>query len=166
MAVESALIKFVKEKFPNFVISTHSFRNDDTIVIRKEGLKQVMTFLKTDKNTLFNMLVDITAVDNLGSEPRFEVIYHILSLTLKLRLRIKVPVEEMEAEVDSITSIWPGANWFEREVFDMFGIIFKNHPDLKRILMYDEFEGHPLRKDFPLKKQFPRIQMREVKTKY
>jgi NADH-quinone oxidoreductase subunit C len=166
MAVQSTLIKTIKEKFPAAVVSFHSFRNDDTIVIKKDNLKEIMLFLKNDKEMQFNMLIDVTAVDYLGSEPRFEVVYHLLSLPLKQRLRIKVPLEESEAELESITSIYPGANWFEREVYDMFGIKFKNHPNLKRLLMYDEFEGHPLRKDFPLKKQYPRIPMREVKTKY
>lgn len=166
MSIETALIKLIKEKFPQYIIATHSFRNDDTIVIQKDALKQVMTFLKTDKLTQFDMLIDVTAVDHLDSEQRFEVVYHLLSLPLKQRLRVKVPLTEQETTVDSVTGIWPGANWFEREVFDMFGITFVGHPDLKRILMYNEFKGHPLRKDYPLKKQQPRVPLRDVKTKY
>ena len=166
MSVETALIKLIKEKFSQYIISTHSFRNDDTIVINKEALKQVMSFLKNDKITQFDMLIDVTAVDYLGSAPRFEVVYHLLSIPLRQRLRVKVPITEEDPVLDSVTNVWPGANWFEREVFDMFGIRFSGHPYLKRILMYEQFEGHPLRKDYPLKKQQPIVPLRDVKTKY
>jgi len=88
---------------------------------------------------------------------RFAVVYHFYSMAHKHRLRLVVPVEEADAAVDSLCSLWPGANWLEREVWDMFGIAFRGHPDLKRILMYDEFEGHPLRKDYPVKKRQPLI---------
>ena len=91
------------------------------------------------------------------AESRFAVVYHFYSVAHKHRLRIVVPVEEADAEVDSLTSLWPGANWLEREVWDMFGISFKGHPDLRRILMYEEFEGHPLRKDYPVNKRQPLI---------
>ena len=90
-------------------------------------------------------------------QSRFTVVYHFYSMAHKHRLRLVVPVEEAAAEVDSVTSLWPGANWFEREVWDMFGINFRGHPDLKRILMYEGFEGHPLRKDYPVKKRQPLI---------
>jgi NADH-quinone oxidoreductase subunit C len=88
---------------------------------------------------------------------RFAVVYHFYSMAHKHRLRLVVPVEEADAVVDSLCSLWPGANWLEREVWDMFGIVFRGHPDLKRILMYDGFEGHPLRKDYPVKKRQPLI---------
>ncbi len=88
---------------------------------------------------------------------RFEVVYHFFSLPLKRRIRLKVPVEESKPEVDSLVPLWAAANWFEREVWDMFGIRFRGHPDLKRILMYPEFEGHPLRKDYPVNKRQPLI---------
>jgi NADH-quinone oxidoreductase subunit C len=88
---------------------------------------------------------------------RFAVVYHFFSTTHKHRLRLVVPVEESDPEVDSLTPLWPGANWLEREVWDMFGIVFRGHPDLRRILMYEEFEGHPLRKDYPVNKRQPLI---------
>ncbi len=91
-------------------------------------------------------------------EGRFVVVYHFFSTTHKHRLRLVVPVEETVAEVDSLSSLWPGADWYEREVWDMFGIRFTGHPNLKRILMYDEFEGHPLRKDYPVKKRQPLVE--------
>ena len=90
-------------------------------------------------------------------QSRFTVVYHFFSIAHKHRLRLVVPVDEADAEVDSLTSLWPGANWLEREVWDMFGIRFRGHPDLKRILMYEGFEGHPLRKDYPVKKRQPLI---------
>ena len=90
-------------------------------------------------------------------QSRFTVVYHFYSMVHKHRLRLVVPVEEADAEVDSLTSLWPGADWLEREVWDMFGISFRGHPDLKRILMYEGFEGHPLRKDYPVKKRQPLI---------
>ncbi len=90
-------------------------------------------------------------------QSRFTVVYHFFSTAHKHRLRLVVPVEESVAEVDSLTDLWPGANWLEREVWDMFGIVFRGHPELKRILMYEEFEGHPLRKDYPVKKRQPLI---------
>ena len=89
--------------------------------------------------------------------PRFVVVYHLFSLSRKHRLRLEVPLEEADAEVDSVTSLWAGANWLEREVWDMFGIRFRGHPNLKRILMYDDFVGHPLRKDYPVNKRQPLI---------
>ena len=90
-------------------------------------------------------------------QSRFAVVYHFYSMAHKHRLRLVIPVEEADAEVDSLSSLWPGANWLEREVWDMFGINFRGHPDLKRILMYEEFEGHPLRKDYPVNKRQPLI---------
>ena len=90
-----------------------------------------------------------------ATSARFEVVYHFFSLPLKARIRVKVPVEEGQPEVDSLTSLWAGANWFEREVWDMFGIRFRGHPHLKRLLMYAEFEGHPLRKDYPVNRRRP-----------
>jgi NADH-quinone oxidoreductase subunit C len=104
----------------------------------------------------FDMLADLSAVDYLGQEPRFELVYHLNSIQKNIRLRIKSPITEGE-EADSVVSLWPIANWLEREVWDMFGIKFKNHPDLRRLLMYEEFEGHPLRKDYPINKRQPRV---------
>jgi NADH-quinone oxidoreductase subunit C len=101
----------------------------------------------------------LTAVDDLCEErlPRFDVVYHFYSLEKNHRVRIKAGVDEREPEIDSISAIWPIADWFEREVWDMFGIKFKGHPNLKRILMYEEFQGHPLRKDYPVTKRQPLI---------
>ncbi|PIQ86654.1 MAG: NADH-quinone oxidoreductase subunit C [Candidatus Omnitrophica bacterium CG11_big_fil_rev_8_21_14_0_20_45_26] len=153
------VLEILTKQFPEKIIETHDFRGDETALIQKDALLLIMKFLKTDIRLDFNMLMDLTAVDYLwmGKKPRFEVVYHLYSLALKHRLRIKVPIEQKDALVDSIVSLWPAANWYEREVWDMFGIRFQNHPDLKRILLYEGFDGHPLRKDYPINKRQPLI---------
>ena len=185
----SPLIEAVKERFPQAVASSHTFRGDATLVLRRESLLEVAQFIKDDPAFKMNFLVDLTAVDysTFGRRPtpaffassgvsvglnnlvpdedpwpgppdeRFTVVYHFYSMTHKHRLRLVVPVEESVAEVDSVSSLWPAANWFEREVWDMFGITFRGHPDLKRILMYEGFDGHPLRKDYAVKRRQPLI---------
>jgi NADH-quinone oxidoreductase subunit C len=102
-------------------------------------------------------MMDITAVDYFGQTPRFEVVYHLYSLAFNRRIRIKARVAESDCSMDSVVPLWPSANWFEREVYDMYGITFTNHPELRRILLYEEFQGHPLRKDYPIKKRQPLI---------
>ncbi len=149
------LIPKLKERFEHIIEETHNFRGDETVVIKREGALEFFSYLKKDLQ--FEFLMDVTAVDYKGREPRFEVVYHLYSFTNNNRLRVKIRVAESDPVVDSMVPIWSGANWFEREVYDMFGIKFRGHPDLRRILMYDEFQGHPLRKDYPLKKRQPRI---------
>lgn len=149
--------ELLKETFPEDVLETCWPQGDATAVVRREAIRRVMDFLKNDPRLRFNLLVDITAVDYLGRKPRFDVVYHLLSLSFKNRLRIKIRVEEANPEVDSLTPLWGNANWLEREVWDMFGIRFTGHPNLKRILMYEEFQGHPLRKDYPIQKRQPLI---------
>ncbi len=154
----------VQEQFPQAVIETHAFRGDETVIIRADALRAVAKFLKTNAELDFNFLMDLTAVDYLfyaggriQKECRFEVVYHFLSLKHNHRLRIKVPIAEANPEVDTLSDLWPSANWYEREVWDMFGIRFKGHPNLKRILMYEEFQGHALRKDYAFDKRQPLI---------
>ena len=106
------------------------------------------------------MLLDLTCVDFMGDEMRFEMVYHLFSITNNNRLRIKIRLPEKDPAIDSLTPLWKNANWLEREVYDMFGIHFTGHPYLKRLFMYDGFEGHPLRKDYPLRKRQPIIPMR------
>jgi NADH-quinone oxidoreductase subunit C len=136
------------ERFPDQVEETLSFKGDDTVVLKRDTLLLVMQFLRDDPDMSFDFLMDVTAVDWLGREPRFEVVYHLYSSAKNHRLRVKTKVPEDEPEVETVTGIWKGANWFEREVWDMYGIKINGHPDLRRILMYEEFEGHPLRKDY------------------
>jgi NADH-quinone oxidoreductase subunit C len=150
-------LNILKEQYPEDVLETLLPQGDATAIIRPESLIKVFEFLKTDPRLLFDILVDITAIDYLEREPRFSVVYHLLSLPFNRRLRLKVPVDAGEPVLESLTLLWGSANWLEREVWDMFGIQFSGHPDLKRILMYDGFEGHPLRKDYPYRKRQPRI---------
>jgi NADH-quinone oxidoreductase subunit C len=129
--------------------------------VKREHSLEVMRKLRDHERFLFNMLIDITCVDWLGSrQPRFEVVYQLLSLTYNHRLVLKIAVLEEQPEVDSVRRLWPAANFLEREVWDMFGIKFTGHGDLRRILMYDEFIGHALRKDYPLKMKQPRVKLR------
>jgi NADH-quinone oxidoreductase subunit C len=126
-------------------------QNDNLIIyVKNADLIKFLTFLKTDKNLSFKVLLDVFGADFLGKKhPRFEVIYNLLSLKLNNRLTVKVEIDENET-VATASTVFKSANWFEREVFDMYGIVFSGHPDLRRILTDYGFEGHPLRKDFPL----------------
>ncbi|MDH3258886.1 MAG: NADH-quinone oxidoreductase subunit C [Deltaproteobacteria bacterium] len=148
MSQESSLLSLLKKRFADDVLETHSFKGDDTAVVKKDKILDVLQFLRDDPGTFFDFLMDVTAVDWLGKEPRFEVVYHLYSSKNNHRIRVKTHVPEENAEIETATGIWKGANWFEREVWDMYGIRIKGHPDLRRILMYDGFEGHPLRKDY------------------
>jgi NADH-quinone oxidoreductase subunit C len=150
-------LNLLKEKYPEDVLETIMPQGDATAVIRPESLTRIIEFLKKDPSLQFDFLVDITAIDYLEKKPRFSVVYHLLSLPFNRRLRLKVPVDDGETALDSLTPWWGAANWLEREVWDMFGIRFDGHPDLKRILMYEGFEGHPLRKDYPIRRRQPRI---------
>ncbi len=212
----ASLIQAVKDRFPDGVKASHSYRGDATVIVGREFLLEVARTLKEDPAFQMSFLMDLTAVDfstfgakrspaffsNSGvavspspefpdedpwpgppvshpsagaalgapaSHPsagaalgapgpaHFVVVYHFYSLPLKHRLRLEVPVEEDDAEVDSLSSLWAGADWLEREVWDMFGIRFRGHQNLKRILMYEGFAGHPLRKDYPVNKRQPLI---------
>ncbi|MBI1746942.1 MAG: NADH-quinone oxidoreductase subunit C [Acidobacteria bacterium] len=157
MTAESITIRRLKEAFGSHIRETHAYRGDDTVVIDREALVNVATLLKQDADLEYSFLIDITAVDYLKTDkaPRFEVVYHFFSLPHKQRVRIKVPLAADDLEIDSLVPLWPGANWYEREVYDMFGVRFRGHPNLKRILLYEEFEGHPLRKDYPYNKRQP-----------
>jgi len=186
------LAERVQQQFSQWVIGTHQYRGDQTVVLKREGLLAVCQVLRGDVALVFDVLMDLSCVDYLtfgqapassptlrtpsplpyfmtptpttetwqrqaAQECRFEVVYHLYSLSLNHRLRLKVPVTEADPVVDSVTSLWQSANWFEREVWDMFGIRFTGHPNLKRILMYESFQGHALRKDYPVNKRQPII---------
>ncbi|HJL72565.1 MAG TPA: NADH-quinone oxidoreductase subunit C [Nitrospinaceae bacterium] len=148
----------VKSKFTSIVIDSHNFRGDQTLTVKKGSELKLFTFLRDDPELDFNFLMDLTAVDYMDrKDERFEMVYHLFSLKHNGRLRIKIPVSEDNCTIDSICSIWKTANWYEREVWDLYGIKFNNHPDMRRILLYEEFKGHPLRKDYPIKKRQPLI---------
>ena len=125
-------------------------RNELTIGVRRENTREACAVLKDAAELQYNFFSDLTCVDWYPSEPRFEVVYHLLSIPRKSRVRLKVQLAGDDARIESITSLWPAANYFEREVFDLFGVHFDGHPYLRRIMMPDNWEGHPLRKDYPV----------------
>ena len=125
-------------------------RDEMTIYVDRALIREACALLRDDPNCPFNYLSDITAVDWYPSEPRFEVVYHLFSITKRERVRLKVKLAGDMPALDSVTPVWPGANYFEREVFDLFGVRFNGHPYLRRLLMPENWEGYPLRKDYPV----------------
>lgn len=125
-------------------------RDELTIWIDRDLIREACAILRDDSACPFDYLCDVTAVDWFPSQPRFEVVYHLLSLSKKERVRLKARLDDESPVLESVTSVWPAANYFEREVFDLFGIRFTGHPRLERLLMPDDWEGHPLRKDYPV----------------
>jgi NADH-quinone oxidoreductase subunit C len=125
-------------------------RDEMSIYVERSSIRDACVLLRDDADCPFNYLADITCVDWFPSEPRFEVVYHLLSITKKERVRLKVRLEGSSPALDSVTQVWPAANYFEREVFDLFGVRFAGHPYLRRLLMPEDWEGHPLRKDYPV----------------
>jgi NADH-quinone oxidoreductase subunit C len=163
--MSKALQELVVSRFKASVLSTHAQHGDETVVLAPSAWKAAHVFLRNDPLSRCDMLTDLTVVDFPDREPRFEVVSHVYSLSLGHRLRVKSSVGDSEgdgAAIDSLTSLWASANWQEREAYDMFGVRFVGHPDLRRILLYPEFEGHPLRKDYPAQKIQPLIPFREV----
>src|SRR5690348_13856076 len=136
-------------------------RGDAVLVLDRAALPDALRALRDHPDARFEQLSDLTVVDYLGRAPRFEVIYQLYSISLNHRLRVKVPVAEDDPVVPTASEIWKSANWAEREAWDMFGIRFAGHPDLRRILMYPEFRGHPLRKDFPVNERQPLVPERD-----
>ena len=152
------VIEQLREKFGDALLEEAESENGVVVVVDKEKSYALLEYLKTE--LAYSFLVDVTAVDNSNLESelmkynyaRFMVVYHLYTYQGETpRLRVKVPVHEKELKIQSVTDLWKGANWLERETYDMFGIDFEGHPDLRRILMPDDFEGHPLQKDYPLR---------------
>jgi NADH-quinone oxidoreductase subunit C len=177
------LIGLLRAEKAAAVLGSHSFAGDATVLVRREHLLDVAALLRDDPRFAMNMLIDVTGTDFLtfpaelrsavspvdaesGLDPedlpRFEVVYHFLSLQHRHRLRLKVMASEDDLNVPSLTPLWIAANWGEREVWDMYGVRFDGHPELRRVLMYEEFEGHPLRKDYPLRGYQPLVQMPDL----
>ena len=149
------LIDKLKEKFGADILEAGSPLGEDTIVINRDKASEVFRALHDEGDFGFELLVDVTAVDWPERHPRFDVVYQLKTIALKHRLRVKIQVDAGDAWVPSVQPIWKSADWLERECFDMFGIEFRGHPDLRRILLYDTFVGHPLRKDYPFQKRQP-----------
>jgi NADH-quinone oxidoreductase subunit C len=158
------VLELLKAEFGDKVLETHSQFGDDTAVVEPSAWRDVATFLRDDPRCAMDMFIDITAVDYPDREPRFEVVCHLRSLEKGHRIRIKARVGDEGGEnvaIASLTPVYKGADWFERECYDLFGVTFVGHPDLRRILMYEEFKGHPLRKDYPAQKAQPLVEYRK-----
>jgi len=148
MAENNRAVVKLKERFADALLEAKEFRGEVTVTVKKESILEVLKCLRDDLR--YNFLTDVTAVDYLGQEPRFMVVYHLMSIPNKDRIRIKAPLAEADCSIDSATALWNSANWLERETYDLMGVRFNNHPNLVRILMTDDWVGHPLRKDYPL----------------
>jgi NADH-quinone oxidoreductase subunit C len=147
MSVQVAVDR-LKAQFGETVLAVNEFRGETTVVVKKDAIVAVCAFLKKDLG--FNFLTDLCAIDYLDQAPRFMMVYQLYNIATHQRLRIKAAVEEGDARIDTVSCVWATANWLERECFDLMGIVFNNHPDPRRILMPDDWVGHPLRKDYPL----------------
>jgi NADH-quinone oxidoreductase subunit C len=161
--VSQYVLDKLKARFGTSILQTHSDFGDDTAVVEPSQWKSVCRYLREEPTLDFDLPVDLCGVDYPDRMPRMEVVMHLYSIAQRHRIRLKARVgdEDMQgAELDSVASIWPGMNWLEREVWDMSGVRFNGHPDLRRILMYPEFEGHPLQKSYPADRTQPLVPYR------
>lgn len=149
-AAVGAVVEALRAALPEAVQETAEFRGETTVIVARERILEALTFLRDRAAPRFAVLTDLTALDRLPAEPRFEVVYLLMSLDPPVRIRVKAGLPGDDPEIATATTLWPAADWQEREVYDFFGIRFRAHPNLTRILMPDDWEGHPLRKDFPL----------------
>ncbi|MEW6731817.1 MAG: NADH-quinone oxidoreductase subunit C [Acidobacteriota bacterium] len=151
-SVAAQAVELIKERFPDAIEEIKEQHGEVSLYVKRDRLVELCRYLRDDPKLQFNLLSDLTGVDwGLEASPRFEVVYQLRSLPHRLRLRLKVRVDEEQCHVPTITPVWQTANWHERETFDLFGIRFDGHPDLRKILTPEDLEGHPLRKDFPLR---------------
>lgn len=148
--MNDSILEKIKQHAGEALIHTNEFRGEFTVVVKKEEIARLCTFLRDDEQLKFDSLRDICGADYYRPDDRFEVVYNLYSLKTNFRLRLKVRVDESDLHVPTVTGVWAGADWMEREAYDMYGILFDGHPDLRRIYMPEEFEHYPLRKDFPL----------------
>lgn len=143
-----AIVEKLKAKFSSEVIDVVEFREETTVTVKKEKIVEICTFMRDIGG--YNLLCDLCSVDYLGQAPRYMVVYNLYNITTKERIRLKAPVEEQGAQIDTVSTVWGTANWMERECWDLMGIDFVGHPDLRRIMLPDDWVGHPLRKDYPV----------------
>jgi NADH-quinone oxidoreductase subunit C len=148
--VNQRVLDTLKAQFGEAILEATEFRGELTVVVPKERIVEVCRFLKSDPELRYDLLSDLCGIDMYTPVKRFGVVYNLYSLKNKHRIRLKTFTEEEDPRVPTVTSVWATANWHERETYDMFGIVFDGHPDLRRIYMPEEFEHYPLRKDFPL----------------
>jgi NADH-quinone oxidoreductase subunit C len=145
-------------QFPNGeVMETGTAHGDEWARIRPDAWAAVCLYLRDDPSTAMEMMTDLTVVDRFSTEPRFDVVLFLYSVSLKHRVRLYAGVPEEAPVLDTLCPLWPAADWWEREAYDLYGVRFKGHPDLRRLLMYPEFVGHPLRKDYPKEKRQPLV---------
>lgn len=151
----------------NAIEEVIEFRGETTVVVARKNLRSLAERCRNDQKLQFNLLTDATCVDRFPIEPRYELNYHLVSIPLRQKVRIRVRLSGNDPVVDSLVPVWLGANWLEREVFDLFGIQFTGHPDLRRILLPDDWEGYPLRKDFPVEgyRDIPAIATRYTRSR-
>jgi NADH-quinone oxidoreductase subunit C len=148
----SEIAEKVKEHFPEEIVEITNFRDQVSVIVKREKILAICRYLHNDPSLFLDHLQDLCGADYQGKkDPRFEVVYNLYSIKYHHKIRIRAQVPDNDPSIQSVTSIWAGANWHERECYDMFGIIFKGHPDHRRILLPEDWEGHPLRKDYPLK---------------
>ena len=148
--MSEAVVEAIRARFSDAVVATHAWRGDDTVVVDRGNIVEICTFLRDEPEMAFNLPVDVCGVDYLGHrDHRFEVVVHLFSITKRHRIRLKMELAEDDAVVPTLTGVWKGVNWFEREAYDMIGVHFEGHPDLAPLLLYDGFEGYPGRKEYP-----------------
>ena len=154
---DNATLNALKEKFGETMLECGRDKGDLLAVVDPQRIHDVIAWLRDEPRLDFKMLVDLFGVDYLPRKPRFEVVYHLHCLDRNERLRVKIRLDEKNCEAATISDLYPVANWLEREAWDMFGVVFTGHPNLKRLLMYEPFEAHPLRRDYPINKRQPLI---------
>jgi NADH-quinone oxidoreductase subunit C len=145
------------------ILETHDFRGDETAIVERARIVEAVRWLREHRELRFDMAPYITAVDYLGEDPRYEVVYNLYATRANERVRLRVKVPESDCVVPTVTGVWRGTDWFERYCWDMYGIRIAGHPDPRRVLLYEEFVGHPLRKDYPLRGRQPLVPEREIK---
>jgi len=155
--VENSTLASLTARFGAAIVEAGQDKGDLVALVKRESLHEIVAFLRDTSELDFNMLIDLCGVDYLPRKPRFEVVYQVHSLERNERLRLKVTVPEEDCRVATLSDLYPVADWLERECWDMFGVVFEGHPNLKRLLMYDSFVGHPLRKDYPINRRQPLI---------
>lgn len=160
------IVERLRQQFGAAILSDDNYLGNEAVTVAKDQLLQVAKFLRDDPALALQMPIDATAVDllDLRAPSRFQVVWHLYSVRHKHRVRLRVQVDEALPEVPSLTPVWSGMNWHEREAWDLYGIQFVGHPNLRRILTYDGFEGHALRRDYPIDRRQPLVPMRTVRA--
>jgi NADH-quinone oxidoreductase subunit C len=151
MNKEDITVNKLRDRFPDSILDVSFFRDETTFLVKREDILPIARFVHSDADLSYDFLSDLCCVDYLEREPRFEIVYHLYSIKNNKRTRIKASIPSNQQVVSSVCSVWRTADWLERECYDMYGIGFEGHPDLRRILLTDDWEGYPLRKDYPLK---------------